>query len=70
MKYMPQTFLACVVAGMCDWMPLSERLACIQERGVLVSCPDSVKQVVWIPWHIFGCRPLATNMFLSYILTH
>ena len=69
-KCMPQTFLAYVEAGICDCMPLSERLACIQERGVPVSCSDSVKQVVWIPWHIFGNRPLATNMFLlSNILT-
>ena len=48
-KSMPQTFLACVEAGMCDCMPLSERFACIHERGVPVSCPDSVKQVMWIP---------------------
>ena len=49
-------------------MPLSERLSPIQERGVPVSCPDSVKQVVWIPWHIFSHRPHATNMFLIYII--
>ena len=67
---MPQTFLACVEAGMCDCMPLSERLACIQEKGVPVSCPDSVKQVVWIPWHIFGCRSLATNMFLGFFIRY
>ena len=35
-KCMPQTFPAYVEAGMCDCMPLSERLACIQERGVSI----------------------------------
>ena len=55
---------AYVIAGICDCMPPSERLACIKERGsILISCPDLVKQVVQIPREIFGCRPLAKNMF-------